>query len=124
MRLRSFAVAALAVALTFAPAKAQEMCFDLAATIVNLSEKGQQYVVLDGAEKDAFIADMVAAYEHKTGTKAELVPNITHVLLADLGGVTHFGIVFDGCLTTAAPVVDFVLPEAVGKWVNQPSLHS
>lgn len=124
MRLRSIAVAALAVALTFAPAKAQEMCFDLAATIANLSNQGDHYAVLDGADKDAFIADLMAAFEARTGKDAEIAPGITHVLLANLGGLVYFGLVIDGCLTTPALVTDFVMPEAVGNWTSKPALNS
>lgn len=124
MRLRSIAVAALAVALTFAPAKAQEMCFDLAATIVQLSNDGSHYAVLDGSDKDAFVSDLAAAYGAKTGSTAEIVPGVTHVLLANMGGLVYFGVVIDGCLTAPALVTDFVLPDAVGKWVGKPALNS
>ena len=124
MRLRFIAVAALAVALSFAPARAQEMCFDLAATILKMSNEGTQYAVLDGGDKDAFITDMMASYEAKTGHAAEVVPGITHVLLANMGGQVYFGIVVNGCLTSPALLTDFVLPEAVGKWTGKPATNS
>ena len=133
MRLPKIVAAALAVAvLHVAPLLATAQDKDTLAPVCQytigkaaqeLDAAKDSYVILEGADRDAFLAQLVASYQRKTGKDLPL-PVVTRVLLVAMQGEVFFGLEFeDGCLSPPVPLAIF-LPDTPRSGRDATGTHS
>jgi len=116
MRLAPIVAAAVAVAvLHFAPlpAFAQEaptVCqYTMAGAVQELTAAKDDFTIIEGAEKDEFLADLAASYKLKTGKDIPAIPPVRRVLLVVMEKELFFGLEFEnGCLSSPLPLALFL----------------
>ena len=96
-----------------APVKAAECQFTLSSAVAGLeaAEPKVRFLVLDETQRLAFLKDLEAAAEAKTGNpSADLSLKVSNVLMAVLQNEVYFGLemIADGCLLQPALLSDFI----------------